>query len=299
LLFSHCADATFVFLSLWSTVETESERKDSQRRFWKWLNSPEIKRELGTNLTGKIHAFWATSLQETENNWAADKTADIPTFDVRTTNASEQMNSSTKNGCMAVNPCQRTDRAAHTMMNKSNHRLLQKQKKDCKTSISNPLWSRSDSKDILTEHAEGLAVAMLDRRNCCAVVQMSRNKWWVLWVEKQEITVKTGKDDFDETDMHSRKRYHPIYKRVRVVELLDDNTMVCSCNRHRRHLMTCGHIMLIAGISHPTMFHVRWWNSFQLHCARDQKLTEHFNKMLMKRNDAVCVKGLNIGLEHG
>ena len=65
--------------------------------------------ELGTNMHGKICAFWATSLQETENNWTADKTADIPTFDVRTTNASEQMNHSTKNGSMTVNPFQRTD----------------------------------------------------------------------------------------------------------------------------------------------------------------------------------------------
>ena len=47
------------------------------------------------------------------------------------------------------------------------------------------------------------------------------------------------------------------------------------------------------------MFHVRWWISFQLHHARDQKLTEHFNKMLMKTNDAVSVKGLNIELQHG
>ena len=81
--------------------------------------------------------------------------------------------------------------------------------------------------------------------------------------------------------------------------MLDDNTMVCSCNRHRRHLMTCGHIMLIVGISHPVVCHVRWWNSFQLHCARDKKLTEHFNKMLMNTNDAVSVKGLNIALQHG
>jgi len=99
--------------------------------------------------------------------------------------------------------------------------------------------------------------------------------------------------------MHSRKRCHPIYKRVRVVELLEDNTMVCSCNRPRRHLMTCGHIMLIVGISHPIVHHVRWWNGFQLHCARDNKLTEHFNKMLMNTNDAVSVKGLIIDLQHG
>ena len=200
---------------------------------------------------------------------------------------------------MAGNPCQRTDQSVHTVMDKSNHCLEEKRKKDCKTSISNPLWSRSDSKDMLTECAERLAVGMLDKRHCHAVVQMSGNKWWVLWVEKQEITVKTGKDDFDETDMHSRKRHHPICKRVRVVELLDDNTMVCSCNRHRHHLMTCGHIMLIVGISHPVVHHVRWWNSFQLHYARDNKLTEHFNKMLMNTNDAVSVKGLNIDLQHG
>ena len=195
-----------------SLVETKSERKDSQASFWKWFNSCAVMLELGTNRHGKTHALWATSLQETENNWAADKTADIPTFDVRTANASEQMNHSTKNGCMAVNPCQRTDQSAHTMMHKSNHLLLQKQKKDCKTSISNSLWSRSDSKDMLTEHAEGLAVTMLDKRHCCAVVQMSGNEWWVLWVEKQEITVFAGKNDFDENDMCSRKCHHPIYK---------------------------------------------------------------------------------------
>ena len=90
-----------------SLVETEFERKDSQRRFWKWFNSPAVMLELGINMHGKIHAFWDTSLQETENNWAADKTADIPTFDVRTANASEQMNHSTKNGSMTVNPCQK------------------------------------------------------------------------------------------------------------------------------------------------------------------------------------------------
>jgi len=67
---------------------------------------------------------------------------------------------------------------------------------------------------MLTECAEGLAVAMLDKRHCCTVVQMSANKWLVLWVENQEMTVFAGKEDFDEDNMHSRKRYHPIYKRV-------------------------------------------------------------------------------------
>ena len=135
--------------------------------------SPAVVFKLVTNMHGKIHAFWATSLKETENNWAADMTADIPTFVVRTTNASEQMNHSTKNDCMAVNPCQRTDQSAHTVMDKSNHQLEEKHKKDCKTFISKTLWSRSDSKDMLTECGKGLAVAMLDKRDNCAVVQTS------------------------------------------------------------------------------------------------------------------------------
>ena len=54
------------------------------------------------------------------------------------------------------------------------------------------------------------------------------------------------------------------------------------------------HISLAIGWMEET-----WWNGFQLHCARDQKLTEHFNKMLMKTNDAVSVKGLNIELQCG
>ena len=98
--------------------------------------------KLRTNVHGTTLAFWAVSLDKTENNWADDMTDDIPTFDVRTANASEQMNHSTKNGSMAVNPCQRTDQSANTTMDKSNHWLKEKHKKDCKTSISNLLWSR-------------------------------------------------------------------------------------------------------------------------------------------------------------
>ena len=145
--------------------------------------------EIGNQRAWHNSGLWAVSLEKIENNWAADMTADIPTFDVRTTNASEQINHSTKNGSsMAVNPCQRTDQSANTIVNKSNHRLEEKCKKDCKTSISNCLWSRSDSKDkdMLTEHAKGLAVAMLDKRDSHAVVQTSANKWWVLWLKNRK-----------------------------------------------------------------------------------------------------------------
>ena len=144
------------------------------------------------------------------------------------------------------------------MMDKSNHWLEKKHKKNCKTSISDLLWSQSDSKDMLTDCAEGLVVAMLDKRDNCAVVQTSANKWWVLWVKEQEVTICDGKEDFDEDNLFSRKRFHPICKRVREVELLDNDTMIFSCNHHQRHLMTCEHIMCIAGFSHAVMFHVRW-----------------------------------------
>ena len=174
--------------------------------------SPAVVLKLGTNVHGTILDFWAVSLDKTENNWAADMTADIPTFDVRTANASEQMNHSTKNGSMAVNPFQRTDQSANTMMDKSNHRLEEKCKKDHKTFISNCLWSRSDSKDMLTECTKGLAVALLDKRNSYAVVPTTTNKWWVLWVKEQEVTFYDRKEGFDEDNLFSRKCHHPIYK---------------------------------------------------------------------------------------
>ena len=112
---------------------------------------------------------------------------------------------------------------------------------------------------------------------------MSANKWWVLWVKEQEVTVCDGKEDFDENNLFSEKHHHSIHKQVREVELRNNDTMICSCNHHWQHLMTCEHIACIAGFSHAVMFHVRWWNSFQLHCARDKTLTWHFNKMLMKK----------------
>ena len=73
----------------------------------------------------------------------------IPTFDVRTTNASEQMNCSNKNGSMAVDPRSRLDHSANTMM---------------------------DSKGMFTKCAEGLAVAKLNNVDNFDVVQSSTNK---------------------------------------------------------------------------------------------------------------------------
>ena len=63
--------------------------------------------------------------------------------------------------------------------------------------------------------------------------------------------------------------------------------------------MPCEHILSIMGNSHPMMHHIRWWNSFQLHHMRDEKLTQEFNKFLMKEYEGVSVEGLSIRHKHG
>ena len=83
------------------------------------------------------------------------------------------------------------------------------------------LWSQSDSMGKLTECAEGLAVAMLNKMDNYAVVQLSAKKWWVLWVKQEELIVCNEDDNFHEDNLFSRKCCHPICKRVREVKLLD------------------------------------------------------------------------------
>ena len=241
---------------------------------------------------GKYHSlvdsFWNTSLKHCESNWAADLFSQVPSIEVNTTNASEQINSSTKCGYMATNPQLRIDRSCKQMIDKSNARAMEKLRKDTSISWKTILWSKNKSKDVLTHYAEGLAVAMLDKQDNYAVVQISNNKWWVYWVG-------VGNEPIDEEDdIVQFKIDHPIYRRVREVHLLDSKVMFCSCYRHCRRLMTCEHILCIVGTSHPMMYHIRWWNSFQLNYMRDDNLTEEFNKHLMKKYNGVGVHGLEI-----
>ena len=273
-------------------VETKAERDDSKKRFWKWFDSDSTKKDLG-KYHPLIVTFWNTSLKPCESYWAADLFLEIPTLEVTTTNASEQMNSSTKCGFMATKSQSRIDRSCQTMMDKSNARSNQKLKKDSSMARKTILWSKTESKNTLTDYAEGLAVSMLDKQDNYAVVQLSSDKWWVYWVGPGEEPNDVNKQE------SVTYFYHPVYRRVRVVELFQLQFMKCTCNRSCQRLMTCEHILCIVGQSHPIMYHLWWWNPFQLYYMRDESMTEKFNNVLLKKYEGVSVKGLNICHKNG
>ena len=114
------------------------------------------------------------------------------------------------------------------MMDKSNARANEKLKKDSNIARKTVLWSKTESKDVLTHCAEGLAVAMLDKQDNYAVIQLSSKEWWVCWVGE-------GHKPTDVVEKESVTYfYHPVYRRVRIVKLLDSGVMVCCCNRCHR-----------------------------------------------------------------
>ncbi len=105
------------------------------------------------------------------SSWAYYQRLFVPGLCTTTTSAAESMNSSTKNGFMAVAPCMGIETSTGTMITKSNERAAQKAFSDARQKHSNKLWSRSSTNTILTDYAEGLACDAFDRRSRYAVAK--------------------------------------------------------------------------------------------------------------------------------
>jgi hypothetical protein len=91
------------------------------------------------------------------------------------------------------------------------------------------------------------------------------------------------------------------YFRVRVVELVNDRYLKCSCGLPARKRVPCRHIFAVVKRRHKQMYCIRWYVLFQ-HCygrVGHEKMTEHFNVMITqeaarKHGEDVLVEGLLI-----
>lgn len=108
---------------------------------------------------------------------------------------------------------------------------------------------------------------------------------------QQKTSRDTGVVDLPQANNDRPLRPH--FLRVRIVTLEDSSYMNCSCGLPSRMRLPCVHIFSVVDDMQPQMFHVRWWNDFQLHYGRGSKnLDTAFDKVLLQPYKGVCVDGL-------
>lgn len=166
-MFPHGCDHLFYF----NKVETAEEFDLSMSLFFEYLHSDAVTIPLGTDEVIKIHNFVVNTLLPCHSFWASFVRHEIPCLNTITTNAAEQMNSSTKCGFLSVLPCMGIDVATEQMIAKSHVRYCQKRMQNMKAKVSSKLWTASKTKDILTTYAETVMTKTFDRVDLYAVVR--------------------------------------------------------------------------------------------------------------------------------
>jgi len=122
------------------------------------------------------------------------------------------------------------------------------------------LWSNSNTKDVLTPYAEGLACDNFDKKEYYNVHRNSKSSWLVL----NKLAGTTPPID----DMSKLIKFD----RVRVVQIDANQFMSCSCGYCQRFLLPCRHVCAVLKdlkYYEPSLFHIRWHKSFNYYYGNE------------------------------
>jgi hypothetical protein len=99
------------------------------------------------------------------------------------------------------------------------------------------------------------------------VVQVTDVKWLVVH------------PDFLQSDAEHNDSGITQFRRIRVVELIDDSFLQCSCVFFARMGLPCKHILRITNTVIATMCHIRWAKQFLFQFGNNDRVTDMLVKM--------------------
>ncbi|MGH7974363.1 MAG: SWIM zinc finger family protein [bacterium] len=66
----------------------------------------------------------------------------------------------------------------------------------------------------------------------------------------------------------------PNFNRVRVVTLVRDKLLRCSCGFFSRHDLPCSHVLCITDELNSKMCGLEWWKAYDRHFLKDESITK-------------------------
>lgn len=182
-------------------------------------------------------------------------------------------NSLLKRGPLGVSSQMKISTSGLTQMKAAKEKNLKETLNAAKTINSSKTWTKSLTKEYLTDYAEGLACSNFDNRCFYTKRRISSLEWLVC-----------SSHIFDEHDSKQNKSNnfkHTSFQRVRSVTIDSDNYMSCSCGYHMRWLMPCVHMCRVLDdmmYYTPDLFHIRWWKHYHFIYKRDNnEYIEHLS----------------------
>ena len=245
-----------MFGKLFDYVETEEEFNDSVNHIKKYMND-------NKNLLNLHHIIFIenilTKINGVQQYISHHKFKDVTTIGFQGDSIAESSFSKAKNKHSGVSTSMTIDKSGRKLIEFSGRENRSLEMKNSLQVTREILWSRSVSKSLLTDYAEGIFIHNFDRGTTNYVVApINSHLWYVLHKESAHSSKLP----------ESSPRY---YLRVRIVTMSRNNFLMCSCGYCHQYLIPCKHICaVVKDVNHFTQksFHMRWWKHFNYYYGK-------------------------------
>jgi hypothetical protein len=138
--------------------------------------------------------------------------------------------------------------------------------KKAKEVVSTPLWTSNATAAQLASFTEMLVSRNFQQSINYLVVQTSTTEWLVMHKNHLKITKQS-------------KSHITKFKRVRVIQLINNECLHCSCCYFQRMLLPCSHILKLSQKIMATMCHLRWHKCYMFLFQCNSEVTDTMSKL--------------------
>ena len=282
--------------------ETKAEYDASYQLLMNFLSMDQTVDDLGKECIEAVTKL-QLSLRAKESKIGNHFRMDIRNcMDACTTSPVESANNSLKHGKYGVSSNMNMNKSVKRMLDGCNDRLARKRHKAQRDMNKKPLWSLTETGQVLIKKAEGLLIAEFDARHNLKSVQTGPTSF-ITW--NFDSYIEDGDEKIESSVMQA---YLPHFVRVRKLTIEDINgqTFVkCSCMKWKRLGNVCrcfarivdnGKVSESLMVS-PGMVDIRQWKMYAAHYGDTNENGEptELAKRLFEAQ-ALCVKNEDNGI---
>ena len=186
---------------------------------------------IGALLVSKIEKFLEEHVFPHEKEMCFYLRRSLPIYDQSMNTPHEGLHNGLKKSVVGPKETHSLVRSTKQLITLSYQHASNFAKKNAMVLHRKQLWSNSSVSNIVTPHVEGLIKLEVELIDSYDLVRVNKCQWWSTYIGERNL--EPIQDEI------------PKFRRVRVITLLEDGALHCTCHQPKRFLFPCRHILKI------------------------------------------------------
>lgn len=241
-------------------VEDIEEYNISKKLLSTWVKSNKVTELLGAETSVSVLRWLLDNVFPYEEYFCLFRRMYLRTFYQATTSPHEGTNFGLKSHSASAKPCHTMDKAGRAMSFQDSLKAgMHSHETNC-AMMRKPVWSSSLSSKHLLTVAESLLTQMYERIDHYEVRHISKCRWEVKFCREPEDN--GGEQEMESDGQDSENPFAsmiPKFDRIRIVTLIEDDRLHCSCFSFESRGIPCVHTAAIIKKCNPD------WKGFSHH----------------------------------